>query len=53
MMTAMIMIMMTAIIMIMMMVMILMMLPEAGSAPVVRLRHVDQGRQQAETEVTQ
>ena len=33
--------------------MIMMMLPEAGSAPVVRLRHVDQGWQQAETEVTQ
>ena len=30
-----------------------MMLPETGPAPVVRLRHVDQGRQQAETEVTQ
>ena len=45
MMTAMIMIMMTAIIMIMMTVMIMIMLPEAGSAPVVRLRHVDQGRQ--------
>ena len=33
--------------------MIMMILPEAGPAPLVRLGHVDQGRQQTEAEVTQ
>ena len=32
--------------------MIMMILPEAGPAPLVRLGHVDQGRQQTEAKVT-